>query len=301
MEKGVVFDVRRYAVHDGPGIRTTVFLKGCPLSCWWCHNPESQGLYPELMLQPKLCIQCGLCHALRAEHACVVSAPVAAEEHQRCAFGVACATLCPTGARMRSGKEVTVTEIMRTVLRDRPFYDQSGGGVTFSGGEPFAQPHFLMELLRQCEKEEISTAVDTSGYTEASWIRLAAQYKALFLYDVKLIDNQKHVHYTGVSNAPILANAQLLSELGANVIVRVPIIPGINDGSQDIDALGQWLSGFAMRWPIELLPYHNLPEGKYVALSRSYCLQGLEAPTAEHMQSIEAQLLRYGLPVSIRG
>ena len=301
MESGIVFDIRRYAVHDGPGIRTTVFLKGCPLSCWWCHNPESQSMKPELMLQPKLCIHCGLCDTVREKHSCAASFGEAPPVHRVCMHAVSCANLCPTGARLRLGNPMTVAEVMRSVVRDRPFYDQSGGGVTFSGGEPFAQPEFLLELLRQCSREEIHVAVDTSGYTDASWIRAAAKYNALFLYDVKIIDSDKHAYYTGVPSELILANLQLLAELRAQVIVRVPVIPGVSDSNANIDALGKWLASLAMRWPVQLLAYHNLPEGKYAALHRPYAMEGLEAPSTEHMQFIENRLRGFGLLASISG
>lgn len=301
MAEGIIFDLRRYAVHDGPGIRTTVFLKGCPLRCQWCHNPESQGFGMELMLQPKLCINCGLCER-GCPHQVASSGSILVEDpFQDCLHCGLCAAYCPTGARLRCGQVVSAAEVMKTILRDRPFYDQSGGGVSFSGGEPLAQPQFLLELLQRCGKEEIHRVVDTSGYADSQLMREVAKHCDLFLYDLKLMDAAQHRRFVGADNEVILAHLQLLAELGSALIVRVPVIPGINDDAGNMEAMGRFLRETQPAWTVHLLPYHSLPEGKYAALGREYALEGLAPPSAESMAEIAALLRSYGLSVVIQG
>ena len=290
---GMIFDLRRYAVHDGPGIRTTVFLKGCPLSCAWCHNPESQSFKPELMLQESLCISCNLCLA-----ACLFLSNGAGVLQQRpfendCQHCASCATICPTQARLGLGQEVTATHILPILLRDKPFYDQSDGGVTLSGGEPLAQPDFIEELLTKLKKEEVHTCLDTSGYADPNVIKQVAPLTDLFLFDFKHSDPMIHQEYCGLTNELILSNLVLLAELKAEVIIRMPLIPGINNNEENLKATGLILRQINSSWPVQLLPYHQLPESKYLALDRHYALQGLHEPSPKQMEEAISILRKY--------
>ena len=217
---GIVFDIQKFSIHDGPGIRTNVFLKGCPLSCLWCHNPESARFQPELFYRDDKCVGCGACVGACPADCHAVTAEGHLFDRAACVACGACAEVCPTGALEMCGREMTVDEVMAEVLRDRPFYETSGGGMTVSGGEPFARFPFLLELLKAAKEAGLDTAVETSGFTAPAQIAEAAPYIDTFLYDYKETDPEKHRAFTGVDNAPILENLALLDTLGARVILR---------------------------------------------------------------------------------
>lgn len=226
MTSGIIFDVKRFSIHDGPGIRTTVFFKGCPLACLWCHNPESQSRAPQIMLRPSRCIACGACVDECAEGAITWNGGGVLTNRALCTSCGVCTQACVAEARELVGRKVTTAEIMAEISRDLAFYDESGGGVTFSGGEPLLQADFLLELLRECKRQEIHTAVDTSG--AASWAALAqiAPFVDLFLYDLKLMDEARHKAATGAGNRLILDNLGRLAATGAAIQLRVALIPG---------------------------------------------------------------------------
>ena len=217
MEKAVVFNIMRYSVHDGPGIRTTVFFKGCPLSCKWCHNPESLSPKPQQIFNEKKCIKCGYCAGQVGGASFVGSANFVGGVN------------CPTGARETIGYEITVPELMNEIRKDLLFYEQSGGGVTFSGGEPLYQAEFLLEALARCKEDCINTAIDTSGFCDTETICKAAETADCFLYDIKFAAGDKHENYCGASNSLILENLKCLAETKAKLLIRIPVIPTIND------------------------------------------------------------------------
>ncbi len=296
MTSGMIFDIKRYAINDGPGIRTAVFMKGCPLSCWWCHNPEGQDAKPQLMYRVNRC---------KGARACIEACPLGAISWQdgsltdwsKCDQCGKCAEVCLAGAREVVGREVTVEQLMGEISRDIPFYDQSGGGVTFTGGEPTMQPEFLNEALQACKHAYIHTAVDTSG--QVSWTNLEALLALtdLFLYDVKLMDSEKHKKYTSVSNRKILDNLQKLSEEKAKILVRVPLVPGINDDRENLERCGEFLAGLPQLEGVELMPYHAIGQAKYQSLGMEYKLEGITPPTDGQIRQAEELLAGYSLKV----
>jgi pyruvate formate lyase activating enzyme len=282
MIKGTIFDLKRYAINDGPGIRTAVFLKGCPLDCWWCHNPEGRERQPQLMVRANRCRLCGDCVA-----ACPQSA-IRLDEKPVTDLGLcqdcgACAQVCVQGARELVGRVVSVAEILAEVERDVVFFDQSGGGVTLTGGDPLMQPRFAIELLRACQAHGIHTTLDTSGYAAWKVVAEAVQHTDLFLYDLKLMDDRLHRKYTGVSNRLILSNLRRLSAAGAQIIVRIPLIPGVNDDEQNLHLAQQFLASLPRVVGVEVLPYHDIAQAKYTALDLEYRLSALASPSAERV------------------
>ena len=297
-QTGIIFDIKKYAINDGPGIRTTVFFQGCPLSCWWCHNPESQARIPTLMYRANRCVLCGECAVVCPQNGIQVNGS-AQTDRSKCDVCGTCAETCYYGAREVSGREVTIEEVLVEIERETPFHDQSGGGVTFSGGEPLMQRSFLLALLRACRERDIHTVVDTSGYTTWEALDSVRGFVNLFLYDLKLMDNQRHIQYTGVSNEPILRNLKLLSEHGHPLYVRIPLIPGVNDDDANLRQSAEMLASLPNVTGVELMGYHDIAAAKYEALGMPYQLNGTKPPTAEHMQQAGSILEEYGLKVKV--
>lgn len=313
MASGTVFDIKKYSINDGPGIRTTVFLSGCPLSCWWCHNPESQSRTPELLYRPNRCLACGACVEVCPEGAitleCGSSASAYAEvelrhsvvtDREKCTACQTCISVCYAGARQFSGYEITVSEVMAQVKREIPFYEESGGGVTFSGGEPLMQPTFLSELLKACRREEIHTTVDTSGFANWNVFEQIRGDVDLFLFDLKHMDSVRHREVTGVPNEVILDNLKKLSERGHKVLARIPLIPGINDDEENLHASGKFLASLPSLQGVELMGYHDIAEAKYQALGWEYKLPDTRPPTEEAISHAAEVLTSYKLQVTVR-
>ncbi len=298
---GTIFDIERFAIHDGPGIRTTVFLKGCPLHCLWCHNPEGISRQPQLVFTPLRCIGCGHCLVVCPQGAHQLLDGRHLIDRERCRACGACAEGCYAGALELAGRQVTVAEVLEEVLRDRAFYETSGGGMTLSGGEPLAQYSFTRALLQAAQAEGVHTALDTSGF--APWRRLEGLlgYVDLVLYDVKHMDCERHMALTGVSNERILDNLRRLDGAGQPIWIRIPLIPGQNDEDANYHALGQFLAGLKHVERIEILRYHRLAESKYANIGWVYPLQGLKPPTEERAESRRRILLSYGLSQTIVG
>lgn len=301
MITGIIFDVKKFSIHDGPGIRTTVFFKGCPLSCWWCHNPEGQSLGREMMFRENRCIQCGACLEVCDQGAISWNGGVVSTDREKCVLCGNCVEVCYAEAREIVGREMTVAQVMAEIERDIAFYDESGGGVTFSGGEPLLQWDFLSALLQACKEKEIHTALDTCGFAAWETLDSIRQYVDLFLYDLKLMDDARHRKFTGVSNELILSNLRQLSAHGHHIFLRMPIIPGIND---DLDSVGQ-LGAFAAALPrlerVDILPYHHAGAEKYSRLSKVYGLPEARPPSQESVAEIARILEGFGLQVKIGG
>lgn len=264
--KPLIFDIKRFAVHDGPGIRTTVFFKGCPIRCAWCHNPESHLMKQETVQKTRLV------------------------DGKEFAF------------TKTYGKQMSQDQILKEVLSDRTFYEASGGGVTFSGGEPLMQPESLTFLLEQMKKENIHTAIDTCGYAENKNVKKAAALADLFLYDLKIMDPEQHKKYTGVDNQLILMNAETILQSKADVIFRIPLIPTVNDTEQELSVFSHYLQERADNIKeVHLLPYHKIGNHKYEPLHMEYTLNDIAEPTPERMEEIKSRFEKTGLTIKIGG
>jgi pyruvate formate lyase activating enzyme len=299
---GLIFDIIRFAIHDGPGIRTTAFLKGCPLSCWWCHNPEGIPCSKNLMYFDYKCIRCKTC-----VRACPINAIIFEGERininrEACVKCEKCAENCPTGALNLVGREIDVEELMEGIEKDVLLYDLSGGGVTYSGGEPLCQPLFLKESLRQCKMKNIHTALDTSGYTSPNIWESVIGHVDLFLYDLKIIDDEEHQKYTGVSNKIIKKNLITLIKKGRgkDVILRFPVIPGITDTERNINELLSFVPRLKGVNEIDILPYHDISE-KYNRCGMEYKMKVHTTPSEEKLRYIKEKLEGIGLYVKIGG
>ncbi|WP_308894967.1 glycyl-radical enzyme activating protein [Candidatus Desulfosporosinus nitrosoreducens] len=301
MTKGNIINIMKYSIHDGPGIRTAVFFKGCPLNCQWCHNPESQRYDQELFYWPDRCIGCGQCLANCPNGAIRTLSGKLEFRRDLCKVCGACCKVCHAGARSLVAKRMSVSEVMAEVEKDLIFYDESGGGVTFTGGEAMMQPAFLAELLKACRKKEIHTAVETCGFVKPEILQTISAEADLFLYDLKLMDSQKHQAYTGAANDLVLANLRWLAERQAEVLVRVPVIPGCNDDQENLHQLGEFLTSLPRVKELHLLPYHRAGVDKYKRLGREYLLPEVQAPENEQMERIKETLEEYGLKVKIGG
>lgn len=302
MIKGYIFDIKKYALHDGPGIRTTVFFKGCPLRCLWCHNPEGQNAGREIMLRPGRCLEgCARCIDICPLKAISKSGSFPVINASLCNCCGLCAEACPTEALEIIGREVTPAEVIDEVMKDFVFYQQSGGGVTFSGGEPLMQPEFLQELLRLAKKYNLHTVVDTSGYARFELFLRILPLVDLFLYDLKIIDGARHRRFTGKDNQLILENLKKLVALTDNVIIRIPIIPSINDDEKSLKEMIEFIASLGRIKAIELLPYHTLGKDKYGRLGRDYQLVDLKKPSSEEMNRIADYFKQNNLSVLIGG
>jgi pyruvate formate lyase activating enzyme len=296
---GMIFDIKQVAVHDGPGIRTTVFFKGCSLSCWWCHNPEGISPTPEIFSHHYKCINCGMCDDVCTEHAIEQIEDGVSIQREKCTVCGRCAEICPTGALRMVGRDILVDGVMEEIGKSRLYYDFSGGGVTFSGGEPLMQPQFLKRLLKECQDEGIHTALDTSGYASPRIFASILKEVDLFLYDLKIWNDENHKKYTGGSNVEIIKNIQTLTRKRKDLIIRFPVIPEITGTKENVANILDLVSSLTIQ-RIDLLPFHDVEE-KYDRLGKEWKMKGTCAPSEELLKDISKKIEDNGIPVKIGG
>ena len=301
-EKGIVFDVKRFALHDGPGTRTTVFFKGCPMACRWCHNPESQESRPQLAYSRTRCLaDCHQCVKVCPEAALVADGPHVRVRRDLCTLCRDCLSVCPSEALEVIGREVSVQELFAEVERDVVFFDESGGGMTVSGGEPLLQPEFLDSVLTICREKGISTVLDTCGYAPFPVLKRIAVKVDLILFDVKIVDGRAHRLFTGVSNRLILKNLRAILALVDNIVVRVPLIPGMTDSPNQLKEMAEFLLSLRRVRRINLLNFHRGGRKKYGKIGRVDPIPDVRPLPDERLDSIRRKFEAHGFDVQIGG
>ncbi len=298
--KGMIFNIQRFSVHDGPGIRTVVFLKGCPLHCPWCSNPESQHPEQEIMFYPNNCIGCRKCLAVCEAGAIDFELPERVDRG-KCINCGKCTELCYAESLVMAGQEKTVENVLKTLKKDNVFYRNSGGGITFSGGEPLTQHVFLEEMLKGCKANGWHNAVETTGYTTKKILGRILPLLDLVLLDIKHMQNEQHKKVIGVSNKKILENAEFIANSGTRVIIRVPVIPGYNDDPENIRATARFAVSLNGVSELHLLPYHRLGQEKYGYLYRAYPYAGIVPLTRTDVVTLKKNVESCGLHCSIGG
>ena len=302
MAKGIIFDIKRYAIHDGPGIRTTIFLKGCPLRCQWCQNPEGQETNPEIILRSSRCAtECNECVSVCPQDAISKDGNSIEIDKAKCDLCAKCEDVCVYEALEVVGREVTVQEAMDEIEKDKIFFEESGGGITFSGGEPLMHVDFLEALLKEIGKKNIHVTLDTSGYVSFEDMDRISYKVDLFLYDLKIMDDEKHEKYTGVSNKLILENLRNLTEQGNSVAVRIPLISGINDDSQSTHMFVDFLQSLKSVKQINLLSYHRGGCEKYKKLRKEGSPITFQSASDERIEDIKKIFADSGFSVKTGG
>ncbi len=301
MYSGLVFNIQKYSIQDGPGIRTTVFLKGCPLFCAWCHNPE--GIQPrrEIVVVESRCVVCGDCRRACPFPVSIGGEGVLPARNPECILCGACVDACSTGARQMIGRTMTVPEVMNEILKDRVFYEDSGGGVTFSGGEPLMQPQFLRALLEACRVQGVHAVLDTTGFGVREHLLSAAGLAGLVLYDLKAFDEERHRKLTGVSNRGILENLKALDQVHRNIWIRLPVVPGFNDDLENLRQIAGFVAGLRHVTRVNLLPFHRTALHKFERLGLAHSLDGVETPSAELMERAAKTFEDVGLKIRVGG
>lgn len=287
MTDGLIFNIQRFSLHDGPGIRTVVFMKGCPLRCDWCANPESQSAKPDLTFNRSLCVGCGNCLTVCPEGSFTLHQDKASLDFTSCTKCLRCALSCSAGALEKIGYQISPQELIKELLKDRAYYKRSGGGITFSGGEPLMQPDFLSETASLCRDAKLPVAVETCGFGDYDLFRSALENIDLVFFDLKHLNDDKHKSITGVSNLQILNNLKLISQHPLKLVIRYPLIPSINDSRADLYLLSDFFSTIDNAERLEIMPYHKFGTKKYQMLGRTYKLRNTqEASTAAVEESV---------------
>lgn len=297
---GTVFNIQRASFHDGPGVRTTVFFKGCPLRCPWCHNPEGIGFDPEVLVRAERCLDCGACVKACPRPGGPLAAGAALGE-AGCESCRRCVEACPAGARELAGRVRSDAEVLDEVRRDRLVYDESGGGVTFSGGEPLAQPEFLLGCLVACRREGLHTAVDTCGVAPREVVEAVASETDLLLWDLKHLDPVRHQALTGAPLQVVLDNLDVAASCGVPIWLRIPVVPGCTDDERSLESAARLAAKLSAVRRVSLLPYHRTGSGKLGRLLRPDPLPGTASPTPERMHALAAVFATWGVVVTIGG
>jgi len=317
MTQPLIFDIRRYSINDGPGIRITIFMKGCPLKCAWCHNPESQLPEVQKLYTASKCIGAQDCIEVCPNNALTLTSEGIVTDTEACNLCGLCAEACPSKAIEMSGKLYEVEDLMQIIERERVHIEHSNGGVTFSGGEPLMHPEFLIEMLKACGEKGLHRAVDTCGFAPTETLLEVAKHTDLFLYDLKLIDPVQHKKWTGVDNRLILKNLKVLAESGANINIRIPLIKNVNTGIEEVTKMAEFVSELPsinrslvpstrdatpnQKMLVNLLPYHNIASGKYKKLEMFYNSDEMEEPTTEDLKKAADIFEKYGIEVEVGG
>ena len=292
----LVTNIQKYSIHDGDGIRTTVFFKGCPLRCAWCHNPETQSFKSQILTNREKCTGCMTCAAACSEGAIYIKDKKAATDYSKCTGCGKCVTECLSNIREKAGKTYTIKELLKELKKDEMFYEESGGGVTLSGGEVMCMDmNYIETLAKKLHKQGISIMIDTCGYALYENFTRVIPYADAFLYDIKAIDDELHKHFTGVSNELILENLKKLSKANARIYIRIPVIKGVNADDKSMNAVISWLIENKINAAqINLLPYHNTGSSKYGRLEMAYAGEVFEAPSAEEMEHFVSMFKQAG-------
>lgn len=302
--KGTIFKIEKLAIYDGPGIRTVIFLKGCPLRCKWCSSPESQIISPEMGYSVDKCFKCGKCVKVCPEDAIRISEKGdILTNWQLCNNCGECVEGCAFGARKMIGRQVTANEVVREIEKDEIFYHHSGGGVTLSGGEPAMQPEFSFEILKACRHRGLHTAMETCGFSKWNVLSEMLKYLDLIYIDIKHMSSEKHLELTGQANMLILENIKNIDVRNGDtsLIIRIPVIPGISDTPKNIENTAAFIRGLNRVERIELLPYHKYGVGTYSIIGREYPLMNLRIPSQDHLNSLREAINSFNIPVRIGG
>jgi pyruvate formate lyase activating enzyme len=297
-ERGEVFDIQRFSVHDGPGIRTTIFLKGCPLKCLWCHNPESQRMQPVLSFEREICIMCGECVKECSRNAQSIVDGTRVIQRELCEACGSCVNTCNTNSLVLKGQTMTVNEVFREVLRDELLYRKSNGGITISGGEPLMQPAFTYRILERSKEHNLHTAIETCGHTQWNIFKRILEVTDLVIYDVKLMDPIQHKKFVGVGNELILKNLKKVIKKEKEVLVRIPLIPDINDSDDNLRKTAEFLRSLGID-RAEFIPYHEFAGPKYELLGMDYVLRVLKPYTPEQLEQKKQKMDTLGIKTKI--
>lgn len=300
MKKAMITNIQRFSVHDGPGIRTSIFFKGCPLSCIWCHNPETQKYTSEILFNKEKCTLCGVCVSKCVAKGITIENGEIQNDFSQCTLCENCVDFCINNTREIAGKEYSLKELVEIIEKDNVFYEESGGGVTLSGGEVMAQIEFVEALTRGCHEKGISVAIDTCGYAPFESYEKILDYVDIFLYDIKIIHPEKHRKYTGKSSELILENLEKLSQRGANIHIRIPIIEGINSDDASVREILNFLKGKNIK-TVSLLPYHDIGKSKYKRLQQDYREEKMATPSEKRMEEIKRNFENQNYEVKIGG
>jgi len=299
-KKGIIFDIQRFSINDGPGIRTLVFLKGCNLRCQWCSNPEGQRFKPDLFFQPEKCIGCQACIKVCPQKAIIIKRGQIFFRRELCKNCGKCAEVCYAEARVMKGKEMSVEEIIKEIIKDSTFYIRTQGGITLGGGEPLLQVDFVASILKKCKERGLNTAIETAGHVPWRNIEKIITHTDLFLYDIKHMDPKIHKQYTEVDNKLILLNLEKLVKKDAMIIVRTPLIPDFNDTEADISDIAKYVAKLGIK-ELDLLPYHNYGKNKYNLLGRDYLFKNDKVLDKKKVEKLKTLVLKQGLKVKIGG